>query len=134
MDHLIVFALVLLILSIGITTVLPFSYSEELVCPSGEVEVVRITNPNSICIDQGTAHRWTQLGIAEIVGDSSPTIKGVDEKSITPVVSGGTLSITETPIIGTPDKEYPKNYVPGTEELAEDEIRLTFLGTGIQFP
>jgi len=134
MDHLIVFALVLLILSIGITTVLPFSYSEELVCPSGEVEVVRITNPNSICIDQGTAHRWTQLGIAEIVGDSSPTIKGVDEKSITPVVSGGTLSITETPIIGTPDKEYPKNYVPGTEELAEDEIRLTFLGTGMPFP
>jgi len=29
------------ILSIGITPVLPFSYSEELVCPSGEVETVQ---------------------------------------------------------------------------------------------
>ena len=108
MDHRIVFALIPLILSIGITAILPFSYSEELVCPSGKVEVVRVTNPNSTCIDQGTAQRWTHLGIAEIVGDSSPTIKGVDEKSITPVVSGGTLPITETPIIGTPEKEYPK--------------------------
>ena len=57
-----------------------------------------------------------------------------DEKLITPVVSGGTLPITETPIIGNPEKEYPKNYVPGTEELTEDEIRLTFLGTGMPFP
>jgi len=57
-----------------------------------------------------------------------------DEKSITPVISGGTLPITETPIIGNPEKEYPKNYVPGTEELGEDEIRLIFLGTGMPFP
>jgi len=56
------------------------------------------------------------------------------EKSITPVVSGGTLPITETPIIGNPEKEFSKNYVPGTEELSEDEIRLTFLGTGMPFP
>jgi len=56
------------------------------------------------------------------------------KKSITPVISGGTLPITETPIIGNPEKEFPKNYVPGTEELAEDEIRLTFLGTGMPFP
>ncbi len=57
-----------------------------------------------------------------------------DEKSITPVVSGGTQPITATPIIGHPDKDYPENYIPGTEELAEDEIRLTFLGTGMPFP
>jgi len=57
-----------------------------------------------------------------------------DEKSITPVVSGGTHPITETPIIGNPEKEFQKNYVPGTEELAEDEIRLTFLGTGMPYP
>ncbi|MDH3657547.1 MAG: hypothetical protein OEM77_05370 [Nitrosopumilus sp.] len=67
--QLVIFALIPIILSIGITPVLPFSYSEELVCPSGEVEVVRITNPNSICIDQGTAHRWTQLGITKIVAE-----------------------------------------------------------------
>jgi len=63
--------------------------------------------------------------------------KGIDyelEKSITPVASGGTQPITATPIIGHPDKDYPENYIPGTEELGEDEIRLTFLGTGMPFP
>jgi len=56
------------------------------------------------------------------------------EKSITPVVSGGTMAITSTPVIGSSEKTYPENYVPGTEELAEDELRLTFLGTGMPYP
>jgi len=56
------------------------------------------------------------------------------EKSITPVISGGTKPITSTPIIGPSEKSYPENYIPGTEELGEDEIRLTFLGTGMPFP
>jgi len=72
--------LIPLILSIGIFNILPFSYSQELVCPSGEIEVVRVTNPNSICIEQDTALRWTQLGIAEIIGEIEPTIiESVDE-------------------------------------------------------
>ena len=58
----------------------------------------------------------------------------LNEKSIMPVISGGTLPITSTPIIGEPYKTYPKNYIPGTEKLGEDEIRLTFLGTGMPFP
>ena len=56
------------------------------------------------------------------------------EKSITPVVSGGTKAITSTPIMGTSEQSYPENYIPETEELSEDEIRLTFLGTGMPFP
>jgi ribonuclease Z len=56
------------------------------------------------------------------------------EKSITPVISGGTQAITATPVIGDQYKTYPENYVPGTEELGEDELRLTFLGTGMPFP
>ena len=177
-------SLIPLILSVGIIPVLPFSYSEELVCPLGEVEVIRVTNPNSICIDQDAAQRWSDLGIAEIIGELIMTaseeqipevctmqwdpVCGVDgkthgnmcmlevtnvdfayfgecdseevthnfefEKSITPVVSGGTLAITSSPEIGIPEKEYPENYVPGTEELGEDELRLTFLGTGMPFP
>ena len=184
-SKLFVYSLIPLILSIGITQVLPFSYSEELVCPAGEVETVRINTSNSVCIDQNTAIRWAQLGIAEIIGESvKEPIKttekpevctmqwdpvcGIDgktygnmcmlegaesqfaydgecesgtvktnfelEKSITPVVSGGTLPITGAPLLGNPEKEYPKNYVPGTEELVEDELRLTFLGTGMPFP
>ena len=41
---------------------------EQLECMSGEVTVVRVTNPNSICVDENTANRWVQLGIATIVG------------------------------------------------------------------
>jgi ribonuclease Z len=189
-NKIVCFSLIPLILSIGITQVLPFSYSEELVCPSDEVEVIRVTNPNSICLDQETAQRWSQLGIAEIVGavmeieqtKLSPSeskldeqvfcievwepVCGVDgktysnqcfldaqrisllhdgecsskqsefdlEKSITPVVSGGTKPITSTPIIGNPSINYPENYIPQTEDLTGDEIRLTFLGTGMPFP
>jgi len=36
-------------------------------CPSGEVEIVRVTNPNSLCIVETTAQKWTQLGIAKII-------------------------------------------------------------------
>jgi len=62
-------------LSMGTLSVLPFSYSEELTCPLGEVELVRVTNPKSICIDQDTALRWNQLGIAEILGEIVTVIK-----------------------------------------------------------
>ncbi|MDH3611436.1 MAG: MBL fold metallo-hydrolase [Nitrosopumilus sp.] len=172
------------ILLSGIILVLPDSFGAEFVCAPGEVEVVRVTNPKSVCIENDTALRWVQLGIAEIIGEpvqmiieeEKPQICtmqwdpvcGVDgktygnmcmlegaesqiayfgeceskeiktdfelEKLITPVVSGGTLPITGTPIIGDPEKEYPKNYVPETEDLDEDELRLTFLGTGMPFP
>ena len=53
----------------GIIPVLPFSYSEEIICPVGEVETIRVTNPNPVCIDHSTAKRWMQLGIAEIIGE-----------------------------------------------------------------
>ena len=71
------FTLIPLILSLGIIPVLPFSYAEGILCPAGEVEVVRVTNPNSICINQNTAERWENLGIAEIVGE--PGKKVIEE-------------------------------------------------------
>jgi hypothetical protein len=61
--------LVPLVLSLGIISLIPHSFGEELICPSGEIEIVRVTNPESICIDQDTAQRWNQLGIAKIVGE-----------------------------------------------------------------
>ncbi len=65
------FLIIPLILSIGVIPALPFTIAEEieLQCMSGEVVVIRVTNPNPICIDQNTAERWSQLGIAEIVGE-----------------------------------------------------------------
>ncbi len=131
MGHKIIFAL---ILSIGIVSTIPFSAGVDIpnllqIC----IDKVWIekTNHKIACVTPSTAEKLVERGwgtLLVIVEDTS------DEKSITPVVSGGTLPITQTPIIGIPEKEYPKNYVPGTEELAEDEIRLTFLGTGMPFP
>jgi len=64
----------------GIIPVLPFSYSEEIICPAGEVETIRVTNPNPICIDNSTAKRWMQLGIAEIIGElTQEPIKTIEE-------------------------------------------------------
>jgi len=42
--------------------------------------------------------------------------------------------ITKTPVIakkdGVPLKEYPEHYIPGKENLAENEMRITVLGSG----
>ena len=134
----IVFALIPLILSIGIIPAIPFSDGVDIphllqICID-KVWVERTAGKRAgqiVCVFPSTAEKLVERGwgtMLVIVEDTS------DEKSITPVISGGTLPITQTPIIGNPDKEYPKNYVPGTEELGEDEIRLIFLGTGMPFP
>jgi len=47
------------------------SAQEAIHCPSGEVTVVRTTNPNPICVDAGTAAKWEQRGMATIVGEVS---------------------------------------------------------------
>jgi ribonuclease Z len=130
----IIFALIPLILSIGIVSTIPFSAGVDIpnllqIC----IDKVWIEKYNHkiACVTPSTAEKLVERGwgtLLEIVEDTS------DEKSITPVISGGTLPITQTPIIGNPEKEYPKNYVPGTEELEEDELRLTFLGTGMPYP
>ena len=128
------FSIVTLILSIGIIPAIPFSAGIDIphLLPFCIDKVwIESTKGRIACVTPSTAEKLVERGwgtMLVIVEDTS------DEKLITPVVSGGTLPITETPIIGNPDKEYPKNYVPGTEELAEDEIRLTFMGTGMPYP
>ena len=101
-----IIALIPLILSIGIAPVLPFSYSEELVCPSGEIEVVRVTNPNSICIEQDTALRWTHLGIAEIIGEPVQEPVKTIEKSEKEVEKESTQSISQQELEAT-DTDLP---------------------------
>jgi len=130
----ITYALIPLILSIGIIPAIPFSAGVDIpnllqIC----IDKVWIekTNHKIACVTPSTAEKLVERGWGTLL-DIDEDIS--DEKSITPVISGGTLPITQTPIIGNPEKEYPKNYVPGTEELAEDEIRLIFLGTGMPFP
>jgi ribonuclease Z len=43
---------------------------------------------------------------------------------------GGTEALTTTPVVGDPRQVRPDVFVPGTEELATGEIRVTVLGSG----
>jgi hypothetical protein len=56
-----------------------------------------------------------------------------EEKFLVPVGDGGTDPLTVTPVLGNPTKTYPEFYVPGEEELEEDEIRIIFCGTGMPY-
>jgi ribonuclease Z len=47
-----------------------------------------------------------------------------------PVFAVGTKAITLTPVVGTPRREYAEVFVPGEEELADGELRVTVLGSG----
>jgi ribonuclease Z len=131
----ILFALIPLILSMGITSFIPFSDAAENNQICIDKVWIESTKGKIACVTPTTAEKLVERGWGTMFVEMMKEQSGeLDEKSITPVVSGGTLPITETPIIGNPEKEYPKNYVPGTEELGEDEIRLTFLGTGMPYP
>lgn len=46
---------------------------------------------------------------------------------------GGRQPLTTTPVVGSPARRLADVYVPGTEELAQDEIRVTVLGSGDPF-
>jgi len=46
---------------------------DSLVCVGGDVTLVRINNSKPICVDESTADRWVQLGIAEILVKLSPS-------------------------------------------------------------
>ena len=59
--------------------------------------------------------------------------KGIDyekESSLLPEHFGGVGPMTVTPSIGEVTKHYPEVYVPGTEELDENEMRIFACGTG----
>lgn len=47
-----------------------------------------------------------------------------------PVYAGGTLAIATDSVVGTPSIERADLYVPGQEQLAEGEIRVSILGSG----
>jgi ribonuclease Z len=59
---------------------------------------------------------------------------GMSEKAIDdlPLLAhlGGNQALTTTPIVGVPAHPRPDTYVPGAEELAPGEIRVTVLGSG----
>jgi len=64
-----VFVAIIFLFSFSINYLEEVFAEEELVCPVGEVTVIRANYPKPICIDQNTAQKWVQLGIIEIVGE-----------------------------------------------------------------
>lgn len=66
-----VFVAIIFLFSFSINYFEEVFAEKELVCPVGEVVVIRVNNPKPVCIDQSTAQRWAQLGITEAVGESA---------------------------------------------------------------
>lgn len=146
MNKFIVFALIPLILSLGLTSAIPFSDASELdqIC----IDKVWLENSKGkiACVTSSTADKLIQRGWGTFLSDESLDEKTTvtaymkddkidyeSELNLLPLADGGTGPLTVTPIIGEISKEYPKLYVPGTEELFEDEIRLSFCGSGMPF-
>jgi ribonuclease Z len=55
--------------------------------------------------------------------------KAIDDLPL-PAHLGGTQALTMTPVVGAPAQPRPDTFVPGDEELAPGEIRVTVLGSG----
>ena len=48
-----------------------------------------------------------------------------------PAYLGGTTALTTQPVVGSPEVERNDIFLPATEELAEGEIRVSILGSGL---
>jgi len=75
MGHKIIFALIPLILSIGIVSAIPFvdasdDRDAETQCRENQVLVFRFYSNNYVCVSDATATKWVRYGMAEIVGDT----------------------------------------------------------------
>ena len=149
MNRFIIFALIPLILSVGLAPAFPFSNAAE----QNEICIDKVWLENSkgkiACVTPGTADALVERGWGTIleVHEVSPKesvmnmrympgdeIDYAAELLLVPQVDGGDRALTVTPVIGTPDREFAERYVVGTEELREDEMRITLCGTGMPFP
>jgi len=143
----IIFALIPLILSIGLAPALPFGDAVE----SNQICIDKVWLENSkgkiACVFPSTADKLVERGWGTVLSLDTPEESVMDmrympgdeidyaaELSLVPQVDGGDRALTVTPVIGTPDREFSKTYVAGTEELREDEMRITFCGTGMPYP
>ena len=142
----IVFTLIPLILSIGIIPAIPFSDAAE----SNQICIDKVWLENSkgkiACVTQDTADKLVERGWGTILSDDvfeekpammrhmeGDEIDYNAELKLIPIHSGGVGPLTVTPILGEPTKQYPEIYIPGTEELDENEMRIFFCGTGLPF-
>jgi len=143
------FLIIPLILSIGIVSTLSFSEAgAELTQICIDKVWLETTKGRIACVTPTTAEKLVERGWGTLLDEADlkestekmmPYMPGMKidyeaELSLVPQVDGGTTALTVTPIMGTPDREFSKTYVAGTEELADDEMRITFCGTGMPYP
>ncbi len=143
----IVFTLIPLVLSIGIIPAIPFSDAAKFdqIC----IDKVWLENSKGkiACVSPSTADKLVERGWGTVFSLDTPEESVMDmrympgdeidyaaELLLVPQVDGGDRALTVTPVIGTPDREFSDIYVAGTEELAEDEMRITFCGSGMPYP
>jgi len=50
---------------------------------------------------------------------------------LTPAYLGSSHALTTDPVVGSPERQRSDIYTPGTEELADGEIRVSIMGSGL---
>ncbi len=124
----------MLLLSLGVVSVIPFSDAAEAnqIC----IDKVWIENSKGkiACVIPTTADKLVQRGWGTLLDDVTPVDESLTglEKELTLLSEhdGGVGPLTITPIIGETTKQYFEFYIPGTEELDENEMRIFACGTG----
>src|SRR3989304_7143293 len=98
----ILFSMIPLILSIGVSPALPFvnaSVDSETTCREGMVLVYRTIANDYVCLSKDSAGSWKKLGLGEIVRDATQEDtmeKSMGEKQSLPQAKGATQGKTTT--------------------------------------
>lgn len=76
------------------------------------------------------------IPLPAVAREETPTPKAATPTDITQIQlahEGGTKPLTITPVVGTPDLDFPPTLIAGAEPVADGEIRVTILGSGDPF-
>jgi ribonuclease Z len=84
------------------------------------------------CNDTTTDSKLNKLKSGSADSMAQHTLSVIDSTTKL-AYEGSVLALTTTPIVGNPSKQYASTFIPGTEELGQDEIRVTILGSGDPF-
>jgi len=120
------------LVSLVTISVTPLAFAqEELDCPFGKVTVQRNTNPNPVCINENTANRWVQLGIAEIVYPEPAPVEEEEPAMEDKTISSSVLKYIQEPPTIDPEKGYfVVEVADGLYWLNSFAYQVMFLTTG----
>jgi len=141
--HIILFSIIPLILSIGISPALPFADSyqpkdSETQCREGMVLFYRTIANDYVCLSQDSAESWKQLGLGEIVGDTAEqkTMEKPMEEQVSSYIAQAQTNKQPNIIIIMPDdvgwfnigayhEGIMAGITPNIDKIAEEGMRFT---------